>query len=256
MVDRGLQPPAGRVLDRRLAHGRDDVADRIVSLGLDRRRHGGKRQRGEACQDALHQRPPVRFSSWACGRTVAAGARGVNPWEGAMAITIFGDSTSGNCMKVKWTCERLHIAHDWIESSVMERATRTEAFLALNPAGQVPTVVLSDGRPLSQSNAIILHLAEGSALIPADAYERAKMLEWLFWEQYSHEPYVAVVRFQMKEGGKTRAEIEPRLIERGEGALKRMDAALAGRTHLVGGALTLADIALVAYTRFAEDGGF
>jgi len=196
---------------------------------------------------------PVRFSSWACGRTVAAGARGVNPWEGAMAITIFGDSTSGNCMKVKWTCERLHIAHDWIESSVMERATRTEAFLALNPAGQVPTVVLSDGRPLSQSNAIILHLAEGSDLIPADAYERAKMLEWMFWEQYSHEPAIAVARFRKAFLGET---VDERLMERGNAALARLELGLTGRRFLVGEGLTLADICLVAYTRWAGDGGF
>jgi glutathione S-transferase len=139
---------------------------------------------------------------------------------------------------------------------VVKAQTRTPEFLAMNPAGQVPTVRLADGRILAQSNAIIVHLAEGSPLIPADAYQRAKMLEWLFWEQYSHEPYVAVVRFQMKFLGTARGEIEPRLIERGEAALKRLDEALLGATHLVGGRLTLADISLVAYTRFAADGGF
>ncbi len=171
-------------------------------------------------------------------------------------ITIYGDPISGNCLKVKWTAERLAIPYTWLDVDVTNGETRTAAFLAINPAGQVPTVVLDDGRALAQSNAIILHLAEGSELIPADAYERAKMLEWLFWEQYSHEPYVAVARFQMKYLGKPARELEPRIVERGKAALARMEAALAGRKFLVGGALTLADIALVAYTRMAADGGF
>jgi glutathione S-transferase len=138
----------------------------------------------------------------------------------------------------------------------MKGESRTAAYLAMNPAGQVPAVILDDGRPLAQSNAIILHLAEGSDLIPGDAYERAKMLEWLFWEQYSHEPYVAVARFQVKYLGKTVGELEPRIVERGKAALRRLDEALAGDGFLVGAALSLADVALVAYTRMAEDGGF
>ncbi len=171
-------------------------------------------------------------------------------------ITIYGDPISGNCLKVKWACERLAIPFAWVDVDVVKNETRTGAFLTLNPAGQVPTIVLADGRPLAQSNAIMLHLAEGSALIPSDAYQRAKMLEWLFWEQYSHEPTIAVARFQMKYLGRPRSELDPKLVARGEAALKLMDHALAGRTFLVGEALTLADIALVAYTRFAADGGF
>jgi len=171
-------------------------------------------------------------------------------------LTIYGDPISGNCLKVKWTAERLGIPFAWKDVDVTRAETRTAEFLAINPAGQVPTVVLADGRVLAQSNAIILHLADGSALIPADAYDRAKMFEWLFWEQYSHEPYIAVARFQIRYLGKTRAELDPKLIERGEGALKRLDSALTGREFLVGNALTLADISLVAYTRMAADGGF
>jgi glutathione S-transferase len=171
-------------------------------------------------------------------------------------ITIHGDPISGNCLKVKWTAERLAIPFAWIDVDVMTAQTRAPEFLALNPAGQVPIVVLEDGRALAQSNAIILTLAEGSSLIPADAYDRAKMLEWLFWEQYSHEPYVAVARFQMRYLGKPRGEIEPKVLQRGEAALARLDAALEGRDFLVGAGLTLADIALVAYTRMAADGGF
>jgi len=126
----------------------------------------------------------------------------------------------------------------------------------LNPAGQVPTVVLADGRALAQSNAIILHLAEGSALIPDEPYPRAKMLEWLFWEQYSHEPYVAVARFQVKYLGKPANSLDAKLVERGHGALKRLDQALATSDYLVGVGCTLADISLVAYTRLAHEGGF
>lgn len=173
-----------------------------------------------------------------------------------MALRIYGDSRSGNCLKVKWTAEYLDIPYDWQEVDVMTGTTRTPEFLMMNPAGQVPTVILSDGRPLAQSNAIILHLAESSDLIPADPYARAKMLEWMFWEQYSHEPTIAVVRFQVAFLGKPHEEVEPRLIERGEAALARMEQGLAASPFLVGDKPTLADIALVAYTRVAYEGGF
>ena len=103
-------------------------------------------------------------------------------------MRIYGDSISGNCLKVKWVADYLGRKYEWIETDVLRGESRTAQFLALNPAGQVPLVVLGDGRPLAQSNAIIVHLAEGSDLIPADAYDRARMLEWMFWEQYSHEP--------------------------------------------------------------------
>jgi glutathione S-transferase len=171
-------------------------------------------------------------------------------------MRIYGDSISGNCLKVKWTADYLGRAYDWIETSVLKAETRTPAFLAMNPAGQVPAVILDDGRSLAQSNAIILHLAEGSDLIPTDAFERARMLEWLFWEQYSHEPYVAVARFQVTYLGRSPSELEPRLVERGKAALQRLDEALDGRGFLVGDRLSLADVALVAYTRVAEEGGF
>jgi glutathione S-transferase len=171
-------------------------------------------------------------------------------------MKIYGDSISGNCLKVKWVADSLGLSYDWIETSVLKAQSRTPEFLAMNPAGQVPAVVLDDGRPLAQSNAIILHLAEGSALIPADAYDRAKMLEWMFWEQYSHEPYVAVARFQVAYLGKAVTDLEPKIIERGIGALQRLEDGLAGSAFLVGDSLSLADVALVAYTRVADEGGF
>ncbi|WP_300573335.1 glutathione S-transferase family protein [Phenylobacterium sp.] len=173
-----------------------------------------------------------------------------------MALRIFGDSISGNCLKVKWTAERLGLDYEWIEIDLLKGETRTPQFLAINPAGQVPVVILPDGRPLAQSNAILLHLAEGSDLIPADAYARARMLEWMFWEQYSHEPYVAVARFRVRYEGQSVDSLEPRLVERGAAALQRLEDALAAGPFLVGDTLSLADVALVAYTRLAGEGGF
>ena len=170
-------------------------------------------------------------------------------------LTIYGDSISGNCLKVKWTADHLGLAYDWIETSVLTGETRTPEFLAMNPAGQVPAVILDDGRPLAQSNAIILHLAQGSDLVPTDAYDRARMFEWLFWEQYSHEPYVAVARFKVRYLGQDFDSLEPRLVERAYGALQRLEDGLAGRAFLIGDALTLADVSLVAYTRVAHEGG-
>lgn len=171
-------------------------------------------------------------------------------------LTIYGDSISGNCLKARWVAERLRVPFVWKETSVVGRATRTPEFLALNPWGQVPLAVLADGRTLSQSNAIMLHLAEGSSLIPADAYERAKMFEWLFWEQYSHEPVIAVRRFRVKFQNLRGDERDRELATKGANVLARMEAALTESPYFAGAALSLADIALVAYTRWAEDGGY
>ncbi|WP_333806336.1 glutathione S-transferase family protein [Phenylobacterium sp.] len=171
-------------------------------------------------------------------------------------MKIFGDSISGNCLKVKWTADHLGLAYDWVETGVLKGATRTPAFLALNPAGQVPLVILDDGRPLAQSNAIILHLARGSDLIPRDPYLEARMLEWMFWEQYSHEPYVAVARFRIRYLGRDRADLDPDLLRRAEGALDHLEGALTAQDWLVGSTFSLADMALFPYTRFAPEAGF
>jgi len=171
-------------------------------------------------------------------------------------LTVYGDSISGNCLKVKFVCDRLAIPYRWVETSVLKAQTRTPEFLGMNPAGQVPVITLSDGRVLAQSNAIMLHLAEGSDLIPADAYERALMLQWLFWEQYSHETVIAVRRFHKAFLKKSDAEIDPTLLPKGERVLAVMEEHLAARSHFVGERLSLADIALVAYTRWGGEGGF
>ena len=171
-------------------------------------------------------------------------------------MKIYGDSKSGNCLKVSWTADFLGRSYEWIETDIMQGESRTPDYLAMNPAGQVPVAVFEDGRPLAQSNAIILHLAEGSDLVPSDPYDRARMLEWMFWEQYSHEPYVAVARFQVRYLGKPVEELEARIVERGGAALQRLELALKGSPFLVGDRVSLADVALVAYTRVAHEGGF
>jgi glutathione S-transferase len=171
-------------------------------------------------------------------------------------LKIYGNRASGNCWKAKWTADHLSIPNEWIEVDIFAGESRTPEFLALNPAGQVPLAVFPDGRALAQSNAIILHLAERSHLIPGDAFARAKMYEWLFWEQYNHEPTIAVRRALLAFRGKTEADIDPELLSKGNSALARMELQLRLTPYLVGDALTLADIALVAYTRVAHEGGF
>jgi glutathione S-transferase len=172
------------------------------------------------------------------------------------SFTLYGNFVSGNCLKPKWAADHLGIAVNWIETDAFDGSTRTPKFLKLNPAGQVPLAVFADGRTLAQSNAILLHLAEGSSLVPVDPYARAKMYEWLFWEQYSHEPYIAV-RIARRYYLKTpEHELDPKLLSKGNEALARMELQLQETPFLVGEALTLADIALVAYTRKAEMGGY
>src|ERR1700754_865976 len=171
-------------------------------------------------------------------------------------MKIYGDFSSGNCLKVKWVCDRLALPYDWIAVDTTRRETRTSEFLKLNSAGQVPTVELDDGRTLAQSNAIIRYLARGSNLIPADAYAAARMDEWLFWEQYSHEPYIAVCRFQMVYLKKPASELDPEKVKRGHAALARMEQHLATSPFLAGATASLADLSLLAYTRVAHEGGF
>jgi glutathione S-transferase len=171
-------------------------------------------------------------------------------------MKIYGDTNSGNCLKVKWVCDKLAVPYDWIAVDALKRETHTPQFLKLNGAGQVPVVVFDDGRALAQSNAIIRYLARGSCLIPADAFLAAKMDEWLFWEQYSHEPFIAVCRFLMVYLGKPASDLDPDKVKRGYVALARMEQQLASTRFLVGDAFTLADVSLLAYTRVAHQGGF
>ena len=180
------------------------------------------------------------------------------PHREIQRLTLYGDSISGNCMKPKWTADLLGIPYDWVEVDILQGGTQTEDFLSLNPAGQVPLARWPDGRALPQSNAIMLYLAEeaGSDLVPSDMFRRAQMMSWLFWEQYSHETAIAVRRFQKHYLNTPDDQIDPQLMAKGRRALGVMELQLTYTDWLVGDAMTLADIALVAYTRGAHEGGF
>lgn len=171
-------------------------------------------------------------------------------------MRIYGDISSGNCLKVRYTADKLVLPYDWEEVSALDGETRTDAFKVLNPMGQIPVVDVGDGRLLAQSNAIIRFLAVGSSLLPDDPWQQAKIDEWLYWEQYSHEPYVAVCRFHMHYLGKPVSDREQWRVERGEAALALMDCHLENRNWLAGDAFSIADISLLAYTRLAHEGGF
>ena len=171
-------------------------------------------------------------------------------------LTLYGDSISGNCQKPRWTADYLDIDHDWVEVDILNGGTQSEEFLSLNPVGQVPIARWPDGRVLPQSNAIMLYLAEGSDLVPDDAFQRAQMNSWLFWEQYSHETSIAVRRFKKHYLKLPDEEIDPQLMVTGRRALGVMEMQLTWTDWLVGESLTCADIALVAYTRVAHEGGF
>ncbi len=171
-------------------------------------------------------------------------------------MKIYGDLISGNCLKVKYTADYLKLSYTWVPIDIMANESHTAEYLARSPQGQVPLLELDDGRCIAQSNAIIRYLAADSVLLPEDLYLQAKVDELLFWEQYSHEPYIAVCRFQMYYLKKSKAQREPWRVERGEAALDHMEAVLQEKDYFVDGRLSIADIALLAYTRMAAEGGF
>ena len=173
-------------------------------------------------------------------------------------MKIFGDSRSGNCYKIKLLAALLEIQHEWIHVDILEGGTQTPEFLNKNPNGKIPVVELADGRCLSESNAIINFLASGSALVSSDPYEYAKVQQWQFFEQYSHEPFIAVARFIAKYLGlpdDRRAEYESKQ-EGGHKGLRIMEEQLQQTPYLTGGQLSTADISLYAYTHVAGEGGF
>lgn len=176
----------------------------------------------------------------------------------AATATVYGMKTSGNCYKVQLLLEQLARPYRWVEIDSARGGTRTPEFLARNPNGKVPLLELQDGRTLSESNAILCFLADGSAYLPTDRWQRAQALQWLFFEQYSHEPYIAVARFiclRLPADHDRRADL-PRLRERGYQALAVMEKHLCGNDFFVDAGYGVADIALYAYTHDAVAGGF
>jgi glutathione S-transferase len=171
-------------------------------------------------------------------------------------MLLYDNPASGNCYKVRLLLARLGLDYERRELDVVDRSNRKDVLGDLNPGLRVPTLVLDDGRPLGESGAILWYLADGGELVPSDPYERAQVLQWMFFEQYSHEPYVAVARFWLTKG----IEVDPEtLAERqrvGYLAFDAMEGHLAGRSYLVGERCSIADVALYAYTHVAEEGGF
>jgi glutathione S-transferase len=173
-------------------------------------------------------------------------------------LTVYGMADSGNCYKVKLALEQLGKPYRWVEVDSSKGGTQTREFLARNPNGKVPTLQLEDGSHLPESNAILWYLAEGTPLAPEDRLGRARALQWMFFEQYSHEPYIAVARFILRylpPDHPRRGEL-PRLAERGRHALAVMEQHLAKEPFFATGRYTVADISLYAYTHCARDGGF
>jgi glutathione S-transferase len=174
-------------------------------------------------------------------------------------VLLYNSPVSGNSYKVRLLLAHLGIPYERRNLDVVDRSNRAEVLGDLNPDLRVPTLVLDDGRPIAESGAILWYFGEGSRFVPEDRYERAKVLQWMFFEQYTHEPAIAVVRFLVAYSGD--AERHASLIERktvdGYRALDALEAHL-GRAdgYLVGSAMTLADIALYAYTNVAGEGGF
>jgi len=172
-------------------------------------------------------------------------------------VLLYNSQVSGNCYKVRLLLAHLGLAYERREVDVVDRSNRVELLGKLNPALRVPTLVLDDGRPLAESGAILFYFAEGTPYLPADLFERAQVLQWMFFEQYSHEPNIAVVRFWVAYSGAPPAEDKLESRRRaGYAALDAMERHLSDHAFHVGDRFTIADIALYAYTHVAGEGGF
>lgn len=173
-------------------------------------------------------------------------------------MKIYGDIQSGNCYKIKLLCSLLQIEHQWLHLDILAGDTQQDTFLTKSPNGKIPLLELPDGRCLSESNAIVNFLAAGSPLLPCDTYDLAKVQQWQFFEQYSHEPYIAVARFIAKYLGlpdDRQAEYDAKQ-QGGNKALAVMEQQLSQTPYLAGELLTTADVTLYAYTHVAQEGGF
>ena len=173
-------------------------------------------------------------------------------------MKIYGDLQSGNCYKVKLLASLLDIQHEWIHVDILAGDTQSKKFLEKKPNGKIPLLKLDDGRCLSESNAILNYLANGTEFLPSDNFDKAQVLKWQFFEQYSHEPYIAVARFIAKYLGlpdDRKADYEVKQ-EGGHKALAVMESQLSKTPYLVGSTYTIADISLYGYTHVAHEGGF
>jgi glutathione S-transferase len=171
-------------------------------------------------------------------------------------VLLYDNAISGNCYKVRLLFSLLGIDYERREVDVIDRSDRDEVLGGLNPGLRVPTLVLDDGRPLAESDAILVYFAEGTEYLPEDRYERAQALQWMFFEQYSHEPNIAVPRFWAHAGIEPDEREAATKLEGGYRALEAMERHLAGRDFFVGTGPTVADLALYAYTHVADEGGF
>jgi glutathione S-transferase len=174
-------------------------------------------------------------------------------------MLLYDSPVSGNCYKVRLLLAHLGIPYERRTMDVVDRSNRADVLGGLNPSLRVPTLVLDDGRPLGESAAILWYFAEGTRFVPEDAYERAQVLQWMFFEQYDLEPAIAVARFWVAYSGRPEkfADQLPAKLEAGKRVLAVLDAHLdGGRASIVGDSLTLADIALYGYTHVAPEGGF
>ncbi len=173
-------------------------------------------------------------------------------------MLLYNSAVSGNCYKVRLLLAQLGLEYETTDVSVVDRSNRAELLGDLNPGLRVPTLLLDDGRPLAESNAILWYFGDGTAFVPGDPYERAQVLQWLFFEQYSHEPYIAVARFLLGYSGEpARFERQrERLLTAGYAALDAMERHLAAREFLAADRYSIADISLYAYTHVAHEGDF
>ena len=171
---------------------------------------------------------------------------------------LYDFQTSGNGYKVRLMLNLLNLPFQYTEVNILEGKSHTPEFLAINPNGRIPVLITPEGETLIESNAILCYLAENTPFMPQDRLERARVMQWLFYEQYSHEPFIATSRFWLFCSG-TPEKFTDKVAEKREGGLKAlalMDSHLAGKTYMAAETYTIADIALYAYTHVAHEGGF
>jgi glutathione S-transferase len=189
---------------------------------------------------------------WQCAWCETRARRSIPP----MSMILYNNPVSGNCYKVRLLAAQLGLGMELRDLDVIDRSNRKEVLGGLNPALRVPTIILDDGRPLAESNAILWYLGDGTDYVPQDRYERAQVLQWLMFEQYSHEPYIAVARFWAIAGIEPSEEQRAEKANWGKRALAALDGHLRDRRFLVADRYTIADISLYAYTHVADEGGF